>query len=86
MPQVKGTTLCAQDQKAVLSAYVHRFTKEHVPAWSRTPRPDGKPYKVQFASDLDWLANTLFDVTRSGRLDQRSTYCESSPTWPDGCE
>lgn len=82
----RGTELCREDQKAVLAAYVHRFTKEHKPAWARKPRPDGTAYAVQFASDTDWLAHTDFEVTKSGRLDNRATYCESSPTWPDNPE
>lgn len=81
-----GTELSAADRAHVLRAYVHRFTRDHVPAWAREPRPDGTAYPVQFDSDSDWLANTRFAVTKAGRLDGRSRYCESRPTWPDNPE
>lgn len=81
-----GTELSAADRATVLSSYVHRFTRENVPAWSREPRPCGKPYPVQFDSDADWLAHTYFGVTKSGRLDQRANHCQSNPTWPDNPE
>jgi hypothetical protein len=69
------------DQRHVLAAYVHRYTREHVPAWAR--REPGR-CPVRFASDAEWLANTSFRVRRDGRLDRRARFCESSPTWPDG--
>jgi len=81
-----GTQLCASDQQHVLAAYVHRFTRDHKPAWARWPREDGQVSPVQFASDADWLANTRFAVRKNGRLDGRARYCESSPTWPDNPE
>lgn len=81
-----GNELSALDQRYVLSAFVHRFTKDHKPAWSRKLRDDGKPYPVQFASDADWLANTEFAVTRDGRIDRRCHECYSTPTWPDNPE
>jgi hypothetical protein len=81
----RGDQLSADDQRKALATYVHRFTKEHRPAWSREPRKDGKPYPVQFASDADWLANTEFPVSpKTGRL--ASGDCLSSPTWPDNPE
>jgi hypothetical protein len=80
----KGNQLRDVDQVYVLAAYVHRFTKQHVPAWARHPRVDGKPYMPQFADDADWLANTEFAVTKSGRLDMRTNKCFSTPTWPEG--
>lgn len=79
-----GSELTAEDQKACLAKFVHRFTREHVPQWAKSPRPDGTPYKPHFASDRDWLENTYFRVTKSGRLDRRAKYCHSCPTWPDG--
>lgn len=83
---VIGTLLCDEDRRHVLSAFVHRFTRDHVPKWALRPRPDGTPYKVQFASDLEWLANTYFVITRGGRIDMRHSYCESHQTWPDNPE
>lgn len=82
----KGTKLTPADRKYVLSAFVNRFTREHKPKWAVEPRGNGQPYPVQFASDEEWLANTRFAVTRSGRLDQRVGECHSVPTWPDNPE
>lgn len=83
---VRGTDLHPEDQKHVLATYVHRFTREHRPDWANEPRPNGKPYPVQFDSDADWLANTTFAVKTDGRLDARVNRCESNPTWPDNPE
>lgn len=84
--QKLGTQLAAADQRHVLAAYVHRYTREHVPEWARKPRPDGTPYPVHFASDADWLAHTRFFVRANGRLDHRFRHCWSEPTWPDDPE
>lgn len=81
-----GTELHPDDQRHVLSAYVHRHTREHKPEWARKEWKDGKPYPVQFASDADWLAHTRFAVTTKGRLHHGVHECESSPTWPDNPE
>lgn len=81
-----GNQLTGSDRQHVLSAYVHRFTKDHKPGWAAKPRPYGNPYPVQFASDADWLAHTLFHVTSGGNLDGRFGDCQSSPTWPDNPE
>lgn len=87
MRLVIGTLLSGPDQQRALASFVNRFTKQHKPAWASEPRRDGKPYPVQFASDDEWLANTLFRVRADGGLDQRSTsHCFSSPTWPDNPE
>jgi hypothetical protein len=83
---VFGTELCAEDQRYVLAAYVHRFTKDHAPAWAREPWKDGKAYPVQYASDRDWLAHARFQVRNDGRLDRRVQRCEGTPTWPDNPE
>jgi hypothetical protein len=77
----QGTDLCAEDQRHVLSAYVHRYTGEHTPQWVR--RATGTPPLLQFKDDADWLAHTRFRVRRDGRLDGRVKSCESSPTWPN---
>lgn len=81
---VKGTSLNKEDQRFVLAAFVHRFTGEHIPEWSKKKRPDGRGYKVHFKDDLDWLNNTLFYVKKDGRIDNRFNRCESNPTWPNG--
>lgn len=84
--QKLGSQLHPDDQKHVLAAFTHRFTKQHRPSWAKEPWKDGQPYPVQFASDADWLANTLFLVKTNGRLDMRAQFCESHPTWPDNPE
>lgn len=81
---VLGSQLSAADQKHVLAAYVHRYTREHKPGWACYSKLDGKPYRPQFASDAEWLANTRFQVTKSGKLDARVRSCYSTPTWPEG--
>ena len=88
MNMLPGAQLCTADQQHVLAAYVHRFTRDHKPAWASNGNTwkDGQPYPVQFASDADWLAHTRFAVRGDGRLDQRGHWCESSPTWPDNPE
>lgn len=79
-----GSELCTEDQSYVLRAYVHRYTKEHVPGWAT--KAGGGLYPVQFASDAEWLKNTRFRVRKGGRLDERVRVCESAPTWPDNPE
>lgn len=84
MKQFWGNQLSAEVQRQALGAFVHRFTKEHKPRWAAAPRPDDMaPYPVQFASDRDWLDNTLFWVTSRGTLSRVHRHCESFPTWPD---
>lgn len=78
-----GIDLTKEEQRYVLSAFIHRFTKEHIPAWAQVQLNDGVPFEVQFDSDKDWLEHTYFMVTKDGKLDKRSTSCFSSPTWPD---
>lgn len=84
---VRGDCLPERLRRDALAAYLHRFTREHVPLWSRKPMPNGDAYQVQFASDSEWLANTLFPVTarKDGSLgDHTRGHCQSFPTWPDG--
>lgn len=83
---VRGDKLRTELQREVLAKYVHRFTREHVPSWAQREWKDDKPYPLQFDSDRDWLANTFFPVTASGRLSKREKYCQSNPTWPDNPE
>lgn len=86
-PTKLGTDLHPEDQAHVLRAFVHRFTREHKPAWATRPWKDGKSYPVQFDSDQDWLAHTRFRVRLSdGRLNRSVHSCHSSPTWPDNPE
>lgn len=83
---VPGSELTQEDQRHVLSTYVHRFTRTNKPAWARAEWKDGKPYPLQFASDKEWLRHTEFAVRNDGRLDKRHNSCHSTPTWPDNPE
>lgn len=83
---IKGSALSYPQQKQVLSAYVHRFTGNHKPAWARQPMPDGKEYPLQFKDDNDWLENTLFAANKDGSLNKRVKHCQSSATWPNNPE
>lgn len=80
MRRTLGSLLSPADQRLALSRYVHRYTREHVPAWAHKTR--GGVYQVQFASDADWLSNTTFPVRKDGSLAARGD-CNSYPTWPD---
>lgn len=67
--------------------YIHRYTLEHVPAWSRTPVTlPGQPlrfYAPQFRSDREWYDNTLFPG--EGHVGKREQHCfTTGQTWPLG--
>ncbi len=86
-----GNHLPGSQRQAALSAYVHRYTVEHVPAWSRQAAPNGRHYAPQYRTDSEWLAKTRFPIVedRNGiRLksgQSRNSDCESSdPSWPYG--
>ena len=84
-----GHQLSPALRREALAAYVHRYTAEHVPSWSRTPAPNGRHYAPQYESDGEWLDKTRFPITRSGqgiRLKSGSNiHCESNdPSWPYG--
>lgn len=87
---VRGDLLPERLQQDALRAYLHRYTREHRPLWATKPRPCGNPYPVQFASDSEWLARTLFPVTirKGGKLGDHTRaghgQCWGYPTWPDG--
>lgn len=74
MRRILGSNLPAALQVQAKAMFVHRFTGDHKPDWTQ-----GSP--LQFASDADWLAHTLFWVTKRNTLAKRAS-CESSPTWP----
>jgi hypothetical protein len=75
-----GTDLTPAQQRRVLGVYVHRYTGDHIPSWSRKPWRGEACYPLQFASDADWLAHTRFPVWASGRIEGA---CDSYPTWPN---
>ena len=62
--------------------YVHRYTMEHVPAWSRRAAPNGLFCAPQFSSDAEWYANTVF-AGEGDLADKRHCYT-SGQTWPLG--
>lgn len=74
-----GINLTTQDRRHVLSAYVHRHTGTHRPAWVTTE-------PLHFANDTDWLNHTAFSTRGDGSLDGRFTHCISNPTWPNNPE
>ncbi len=65
------------------SRFVHRYTMEHIPAWSRRPAPNGRHYAPQFRSDCEWYENTLFpgDFGYLGIAPDCYTW---NQTWPLG--
>ena len=84
-----GHQLSPALRREALEAYVHRYTAENVPSWSRKPAPNGSHYAPQYSSDTEWLDKTRFPITRSRqgiRLKSGSTiHCESNdPSWPYG--
>lgn len=79
-PRTKGSLLRPAEQAEALARFVHRHTKDHRPAWARH-----EEYPVQFASDAEWLANTVFRTNKDGTL-HATAHCESAPTWPDNPE
>ena len=82
---IKGDQMYGKLQQDAKRKFVHRYTRDHVPAWAMVPMPNGKAYPVQFDSDAEWLANTTFTVTKKGELAKRNP-CHSVPTWPDNPE
>lgn len=83
---VKGTDLTPEQQKEVKAKFVHRYTGNNKPEWTKQTWKDGKPYPLHFKDDADWLANTTFAVTKTGKLHGGTKYCNSSPTYPNNPE
>lgn len=78
-----GTELLREDQGLVLMAFEdRRYVAGRKPTWAAQPMPGGGEWPPQFATDMDWLANTKFVVTMNGKLDKRSRECREAPTWP----
>lgn len=82
----RGSELSFEQKRYVLSVYVHRYTKDHIPAWSRRTWKDGKAYPVQYGSDQEWLERTYFNVTKDGHLVRNRDCYSTTPTWPDNPE
>jgi hypothetical protein len=68
--------------------YVHRYTMEHVPAWTaQINANNGKYYAPQFRTDREWYDNTVFpgEPGHSEYRIRKSEYCETrNQTWPLG--
>lgn len=68
--------------------FVHRFTMEHVPAWSQS-RPcdhggtETRYYAPQFRSDREWYEATRFHG-EDGHYGKRDECTTSGQTWPLG--
>ncbi len=59
---IPGTSLAPKLQQDALNSFVHRYTGEHVPSWSKEKAPNGKHYAPQYQNDAEWLSKTLFPV------------------------
>lgn len=70
-----GKDLVPDDQERVKSAFVYRFTGDHIPEWSRKKMENGQEYKRQFVNDREWLNETWFAVNQQGRWDSRVVLC-----------
>jgi len=46
--------------------------------------PDGNAYPLQFKDDADWLENSYFAITKSGKFAVKPSHCNSHPSWPNG--
>lgn len=82
-PKTLGSLLSPEVQREALAAFVHRYTGEHRPNWAS--REDCKACPIQFATDAEWLSNTVFRTNKDGSLHRRAA-CESYPTWPNNPE
>lgn len=65
---VKGARLTSAQKRAVLAAFVHRFTGEHRPAWSLQKMPNGGSYAPTHATDTEWVNDHAFYITAQGAL------------------
>ena len=78
MRQVYGNQLSQEAQQEALNRFLHRMTKESIERWPVFAdwmiRRGG--YRLPPISDQEWLAQTLFWVTDSGRLAKRR-HCET---------
>lgn len=71
--RVRGDLLNAEARRDALQKFNSRWTGDHTPTWARKSNYKGPHY----ATDQDWLADTDFLVTKSGRLDERARFCYS---------
>lgn len=84
-----GATLSPALQQDALRSFVHRYTGEHVPAWSQKEAPNGSFYAPQYVNDKEWLEKTMFPVEiKRGETQLASgqdVHCQSNtPSFPWG--
>lgn len=72
-----GSSLSRDVQEECKRLFVHRYTGEHKPQWANKTMPNGEAYKPSYDTDVDWLAHTIFRVTKAGNLDKRYKLCYS---------
>jgi len=68
--------------KEACSRYVHRFTMEHVPDWSRIPMKNGEFYAPQYRTCREWYDNTAFHG-ESMHASRKNCY-STNLSWPLG--
>lgn len=80
------SSLCKPHVKQdILNRFIQRFTMDYMPVWAMKQRDDGSYYAPQFASDAEWLSNTIVNTRKDGELDERQSHCKTDgQTWPLG--
>jgi hypothetical protein len=68
MTIVRGNKLNSRAQQEALRTFVHRNTTEN-------PHRIAVHHQLPPISDVEWLAITDFQVTKSGNLDKRARWC-----------
>lgn len=72
MTLIRGNKLTAAQQREVLATFVHRYTIENRVYWDRQHAKPTTP----MPTDVEWLADHAFDITRAGHLSRRHRYAE----------
>lgn len=80
---VSGDELTPEDRARAMSECVHRHTGTHKPFWAQKPMPNGKPFPVAFVDCQQWLENTVFRVSLSGKLPAGPIDARSRGVWPN---
>jgi hypothetical protein len=74
---IHGKKLNPEQHKKVLSAYVHRHTGEHKPAWAKKPMQNGQAYKPTHATDKEWVHDHAFHFNKgTNNLSAKHKYAE----------
>lgn len=75
MKIIKGKNLNSNQRAQVLSAFIYRFTGDHVPSWAKGTMPNGDTYKPQFPTDNDWINAYAFYFKDDGTLASKPGHC-----------